>query len=191
MCFSLQGLCVEMLLHVFVTHASFVTNIFISITSKLVSISWDTVTDFTNEDMRLYFNPISLTALTISRWAWCRNQAMFDSIVNNTFSYYLTLDEFRDSIPEDIRPSWVKLTTITMVSSFNRPLDINRLRLCFEKISPIRIRMSGKKSEGYEWTLKPTTFYNQITLCYKDMYSVKSIKLFPNGSIQVRGVRTW
>lgn len=112
---------------------------------------------------------------------------MFDSIVNNTFSYYLTLDEFRDSIPEDIRPSWVKLTTITMVSSFNRPLDINRLRLCFEKISPIRIRMSGKKSEGYEWTLKPTTFYNQITLCYKDMYSVKSIKLFPNGSIQVAG----
>jgi len=113
---------------------------------------------------------------------------MFSSIINNTFSYYLTLDEFRNEIREEIRPSWVKLTTITMVSSFNKPLDINRLRMCFEKITPIRVKMSGKENtEGYEWVLKPTTFYNQITLCYKDMYSVKSIKLFPNGSIQVAG----
>jgi TATA-box binding protein (TBP) (component of TFIID and TFIIIB) len=113
---------------------------------------------------------------------------MFNSIVNNTFSYYLTLDEFRNEIPEDIRPSWVKLTTITMVSSFNKPIDIQRLRMCFEKITPIRIRMSGKEnSQGCEWSLKPTSFYNQITLCYTDMYSTKSIKLFPNGSIQVAG----
>jgi len=113
---------------------------------------------------------------------------MFSSIINNTFSYYLTLDEFRNEIHEDIRPSWVKLTTITMISSFNRPLDINRLRTCFEKITPIRVKIAGKEhTEGYEWSLKPTTFYNQITLCYKDMYSMKSIKLFPNGSIQVAG----
>jgi len=113
---------------------------------------------------------------------------MFDSIVNNTFSYYLTLDEFRNEMPEDIRPSWVKLTTITMVSSFNKPIDIQRLRMCFEKITPIRIRMSGKtNSQGCEWSLKPTSFYNQITLCYTDMYSTKSIKLFPNGSVQVAG----
>ena len=113
---------------------------------------------------------------------------MFGSIINNTFSYYLTLDEFRNEIPEDIRPSWVKLTTITMVSSFKKSIDIQRLRMCFEKITPIRIRMAGKeKSPGYEWSLKPTSFYNQITLCYTDMYSSKSIKLFPNGSIQVAG----
>ena len=112
---------------------------------------------------------------------------MFSSIVNNTFSYYLTLDEFRNEIPENIRPSWVKLTTITMVSSFNKPLDIQHLRKCFEKISPIRLRMRGRKDAGCEWILKPTSFYNQITLSYTDMYSVKSIKLFPNGSIQVAG----
>lgn len=112
---------------------------------------------------------------------------MFSSIANNTFSYYLTLDEFRNEIPESIRPSWVKLTTITMVSSFNKPLDIHHLRKCFENITPIRIRMRGKRDDGYEWTLKPTSFYNQITLCYTDMHSVKSIKLFPNGSIQVAG----
>ena len=58
----------------------------------------------------------------------------------------------------------------------------------FENITPIRIRKSGSKmAEGYEWTLKPTTFYNQITLSYTDQYSTKSIKIFPNGSIQVAG----
>jgi len=60
--------------------------------------------------------------------------------------------------------------------------------MCFEKITPIRIRMASKKnSQGCEWSLKPTSFYNQITLCYADMYSTKSIKLFPNGSVQVAG----
>jgi len=35
--------------------------------------------------------------------------------------------------------------------------------------------------------LKPTTFYNQVTLTYHDSYSTKSVKVFPNGSIQVAG----
>lgn len=113
---------------------------------------------------------------------------MYSSIANNTFSYILTLDEFRNEIPEDIRPSWVKLTTITMVSSFKKAIDIHKIRAVFEKLSPIRLRKSGTKlEEGYEWTLKPTSFYNQITLCYTDSYSTKSIKIFPNGSIQVAG----
>jgi TATA-box binding protein (TBP) (component of TFIID and TFIIIB) len=35
--------------------------------------------------------------------------------------------------------------------------------------------------------LKPTTFYNQVTLGYTDEYSTKSVKVFPNGSVQVAG----
>ena len=41
--------------------------------------------------------------------------------------------------------------------------------------------------DGFEWKLKPTTFYNQVTLTYHDTYSTKSVKGFPNGSIQVAG----
>src|SRR6056300_1414737 len=104
---------------------------------------------------------------------------MYSSITNNTFSYLVSLDEFRNEVPEDIRPSWVKLTTITMVSSFKKEINIQKIRQMFENITPIRIRKSGSKmAEGYEWSLKPTTFYNQITLSYTDQYSTESIKIF-------------
>jgi hypothetical protein len=111
---------------------------------------------------------------------------MFPSIVNNTFSYLLTLDEFRKKFPEHIRPSWIKLTTITMVSSFSKPIDIEKIRDAFET-SPITLHKNTLSAQGITWKLKPTTFYNQITLTYDDCYSTKSIKVFPNGSIQVAG----
>src|SRR5210317_1038546 len=111
---------------------------------------------------------------------------MFSSIVNNTFSYLLTLDEFRKKFPEHIRPSWIKLTTITMVSSFSKPIDIEKIRDAFET-SPITLHKNTLSAQGITWKLKPTTFYNQITLTYDDCYSTKSIKVFPNGSIQVAG----
>ena len=113
---------------------------------------------------------------------------MYPSITNNSFSYLVSLDEFRNEIPEDIRPSWVKLTTITMISSFKKDINIQKIRQMFENVTPIAIRKVGSKmTEGREWVLKPTTFYNQITLSYTDQYSTKSIKIFPNGSIQVAG----
>jgi len=114
---------------------------------------------------------------------------MFHSIVNNTLSYYVTLDDFRNDLPQDIRPSWVKLTTITMISSFQKSIDIEKLKRCFQKLAPIKLKLRNatKKSCAVEWLIKPTKFYNQITLCYTDDFSQKSIKLFPNGSIQVAG----
>lgn len=111
---------------------------------------------------------------------------MYPSIVNNTFSYLLTLDEFRKKFPEHLRPSWIKLTTITMVSSFSKPVDIERIRAAFEA-SPLTLHKNTLSAKGITWSLKPTTFYNQITLTYEDCYSTKSIKIFPNGSIQVAG----
>lgn len=111
---------------------------------------------------------------------------MYSSISNNTFSYLLTLDEFRKNLPDDIRPSWIKLTTITMVSSFSKPVDINKMRTAFEA-SSLTLHKNTLKSKGITWSLKPTTFYNQITLTYEDCYSTKSVKIFPNGSIQVAG----
>jgi len=112
---------------------------------------------------------------------------MYSSIANNSFSYLLTLDEIRKSLPDDLRPSWVKITTITMVSSFMQDIDIKKLREGFESIGSYKLRKEDSTVGGFEWKLKPTTFYNQITLTYHDTYSTKSVKVFPNGSIQVAG----
>ena len=113
---------------------------------------------------------------------------MYSAIANNTFSYLLTLDEFRKAYPEELKPSWIKITTITMVSSFIHKIDIPRLREAFTKEGTVKLRMKNSKNEsGFKWTVKPTTFYNQVTLMYSDDYSTKSIKVFPNGSLQVAG----
>ena len=115
---------------------------------------------------------------------------MYSTIANNSFSYLLTIDEFRKGLPEDIRPSWIKITTITMVSNFVQNIDIKRLRKVFEAIGTYKMKRcgtDGSTNGGFEWKLKPTTFYNQVTLTYHDSYSTKSVKVFPNGSIQVAG----
>jgi TATA-box binding protein (TBP) (component of TFIID and TFIIIB) len=113
---------------------------------------------------------------------------MIPSIANTTFSYALTLDKFRNDMEEKHRPSWVKITTITMVSKFLGEIDIQKLRNRLTELGPIFIKTSSLgKSAGLEWQLKTTKFYNQITLGYTDNYSTKSIKVFPNGSIQVAG----
>lgn len=116
---------------------------------------------------------------------------MYHRIANNTFSYLLTLDEFRNTISEDIRPSWVKITTITMISGFSEEvkIDIEKLRSLFDEHGSFKFKMKEFDTDKYfEWKLKPsTTFYNQVTLTYVDEYSTKSIKVFPNGSIQVAG----
>jgi len=49
---------------------------------------------------------------------------MYSSIANNSFSYLLTLDDIRKALPDETRPSWIKITTITMVSSFIQMIDI-------------------------------------------------------------------
>ena len=105
---------------------------------------------------------------------------------NNTYSYLLTLDEFRNEISDELKPSWVKLTTITMVSSFDKTIDIAKLKWFF-KNKDIGDVILGKGKIGWKIELKPTTFYNQITLVYNDKFSTKSIKIFPNGSLQVAG----
>ena len=112
---------------------------------------------------------------------------MYSSIANNSFSYLLTINDFRNQLPEEFKPSWIKITTITMVSSFVQEIDIDRLRTTFERIGSYKMRRQGSKMYGFEWKLKPTTFYNQVTLTYHDTYSTKSVKVFPNGSIQVAG----
>jgi TATA-box binding protein (TBP) (component of TFIID and TFIIIB) len=112
---------------------------------------------------------------------------MYHNIANNTFSYLLTLDEFRERYPDEIKPSWIKITTITMVSKYMNDIDIPKLKEIFKnKVVNLNMENSNEK-DTFKWRMKPTTFYNQITLVYTDEFSTKSIKVFPNGSLQVAG----
>ena len=111
----------------------------------------------------------------------------FAPIANQSFSFILTVDEFRKKFPEETRPSWVKITTITMVAKFGQPVDLDKLREVFGRVERLSLQRGGAPGSDFQWTMKNTTFYNQITLVYKDNYSTKSVKIFPNGSIQVAG----
>ena len=91
---------------------------------------------------------------------------MFSSIANNSFSYLLTLDEILKALPDETRPSWIKITTITMISNFKHTIDVNKLRSIFQNIGSYKMRREGTNVDGFEWKLKPTTFYNQVTLTY-------------------------
>lgn len=106
--------------------------------------------------------------------------------MEDTFKYIVSMDNVRSSLPEEHKPSWVKITTITIISKFTDDIDIPLMTKVFNAMKTIKIFVTPN-SKGFEWTKKPTAFYNQITLGYIDQYSKKSIKLFPNGSIQVAG----
>lgn len=110
---------------------------------------------------------------------------------NLTFKYIKDLVKFRNEIisknlgrPE---PSWVRITTITMCSKFLEVIDLPKFRESFKEIGTLTIRNKDTHFDGFKWSLKESKFYNQVSIGYKDAYSNKSIKIFPNGSIQVCG----
>jgi len=110
-----------------------------------------------------------------------------------TLSYIKQLHESRTRLLErqgDLypEPSWVRITTITMTSKIGTDIDIPTFKANFAKHGKIiKIRNKNSKFGGFECKMKDTTFYNQVTINYTDQYSTKSIKLFPNGSVQVAG----
>ena len=108
-----------------------------------------------------------------------------------TFQYIRNLNAIRSRLIQDAarpEPSWVRITTITMCSKFLQEIDLKKFRENFTKMGgSITVRRRGSRFRGFEWKMKETAFYNQVTIGYQDVYSRKSIKLFPNGSIQVAG----
>lgn len=111
--------------------------------------------------------------------------------MNPSFEYILKLNSIRQDIlkrhPERPAPSWVRITTITMCSKFLQEIDLKKFRENFAKLGSVTVRRQGSRFRGFEWKMKDTAFYNQVTIGYEDQYSRKSIKIFPNGSIQVAG----
>ena len=109
---------------------------------------------------------------------------MYSSIANTTFAYLLTMEDFRNSMGSDVKPSWIKITTITMVAKFDTTVDVLKIKEMIPHGGGIELKWGNTIQY---WKIKDTKFYNQITLCYNDSVSKKSIKLFPNGSVQVAG----
>jgi len=101
-----------------------------------------------------------------------------------TKRYIVTLDSIRKKYENP--PSWIRITTITMLCKFLKEIDLAKVREAFSN-GPIRIRRKGALTNGFEWSMRETSFYNQVTIGYEDQYSNKSIKVFPNGSFQVAG----
>jgi TATA-box binding protein (TBP) (component of TFIID and TFIIIB) len=108
----------------------------------------------------------------------------------DSFPYIQKLHAVRQELTRDParpEPSWVRITTITMISKFLQDIDLPKFRENFTKLGSVIVRNKGSRFRGFEWKMKETAFYNQVTIGYEDQYSRKSIKIFPNGSIQVAG----
>ena len=108
----------------------------------------------------------------------------------DSFKYILKLNSIREGLVSDPNrpaPSWVRITTITMISKFLQEIDLKKFREEFSKRGSVVVRREGSNFRGFEWKMKETAFYNQVTIGYQDAFSRKSIKIFPNGSIQVAG----
>ena len=107
-----------------------------------------------------------------------------------SFPYIQKLNRVREDLLKNTElpaPSWVRITTITMCSKFLEDIDLPKFRENFKKLETVYVRPKGSRARGFAWKMKETAFYNQVTIGYEDHSSRKSIKLFPNGSIQVAG----
>lgn len=100
-----------------------------------------------------------------------------------TARFLLDVHAIRKKFPKERRPSWLKITTITMVANIGKSLDLQ----AFSAGLAEGIDLGVDPEHAFHWSITPTKFMNQITVGYTDARSKKSIKLFPNGAIQVAG----
>lgn len=97
--------------------------------------------------------------------------------------------DFRASLPEDKRPSWLKVATITLVSKHLSEQGINLNHAKIHEVFHTLKKIPIKSSQGhtYDWEMFFSDFYNQVTIGYTDKISTKKVKIFPNGSLQIAG----
>lgn len=109
--------------------------------------------------------------------------------MEETLDYIQLLKNTRqDLLLNNKDPSWVRITTITITSKIqDLVFDIQKFKENFRKIGKVVLRHEGTNFSGFEWSMSETSFYNQVTVSYRDKFSNKSIKIFPNGSIQAAG----
>lgn len=109
---------------------------------------------------------------------------------NQTASFLLTIDDYRNAIDDEIKPSFVNITTITLISKGQTEFDIPTIKKFYEERDNIVPIVTSNGRGKINTSIKHSTrFYNQVTITYKcEIYNtIKSIKVFPNGSIQIAG----
>ena len=108
--------------------------------------------------------------------------------IAESFAFLHHINTIKTQISNDYKaePSWVKVTTITITSSFNKLIDFKGIRAFFEERKSLSIKTTHSNYR-FIWKISDTTFFNQVSIYCDDHRSRKSVKLFPNGSIQVAG----
>jgi len=104
-----------------------------------------------------------------------------------------TVDKFFEST--NTRISKVKVTTMTLTSPTQGPFDLPVVRDYFAShgnqvpiINDIGLVAKKRCREHVDIvSLRDTRFQNQVTVDYMDSHSIKSIKLFSNGAVQIAG----
>jgi len=91
----------------------------------------------------------------------------------------------RDACTMEPKPSYISLTTITSTFKLDSDINISDMREFLK--NGVITKPQGSSHEGFEWTIKENSFYNQITTVFIDSYSRKSVKFFPNGRVHVTG----
>ena len=83
--------------------------------------------------------------------------------------------------------SFVQITTITFTAKFNVPLDLDRVRTLFK--TPVQLLTQGLHITPFRWEESNNSdkFYNQVSIRNHGDTNNKSVKLFPNGSMQCTG----
>lgn len=104
--------------------------------------------------------------------------------MGDTVDFVKGLLKIHDETTLDPKPSFVRITTITFLTKVNANVDIEKIKEAFSK--GLTIRKAGSKT-GFKWSLKDNGFYNQATIEYRDGYSKKSVKIFPNSTVHVTG----
>lgn len=117
--------------------------------------------------------------------------------VQKTFQFLSDIHQHRERIGETdgVSPSWVKVTTITMLSSLKGRMEPEVIKAYFNKHKYVKLTTRGTRrfnarrgtDTKFSWRLSNTTFYNQVSIKYEDHRSTKSVKIFPNGSVQIAG----
>ena len=112
-----------------------------------------------------------------------------------TTSYLLTIDDIRNRIANTQKPSYVNITTITLLCNGVTNIDLQKIKSYYEKYdNNLKIKSTtGNKDNVIDTMINLNTkFYNQLTITYKcSLYrNTKSIKIFPNGTIHITGGST-
>lgn len=105
-----------------------------------------------------------------------------------SFDFIKTIGEVRNGVIDryGCNPSWIKITTITITSKFNHDVSYDIIREYFSKNEEMSVR-TRNSTYRFVWRMAATEFYNQVSLYCDDHRSRKSVKLFPNGSVQITG----